>query len=91
MTIELDPDIAFEYLDDGGLLVCYLPTGDYYQLSNPAGMIWQLIWETRDFASATTGLAHAMKIDLPEAREGMRAFLTEMHARRLVNNVVESE
>src|SRR3954465_11395736 len=78
VTIELDPDIAFEYLDDGGLLITNLRQTEMWQLSAPAGMIWQLIWETRDFGTTARGMTEQMEITPEEAREGLLAFCAEM-------------
>lgn len=34
------PDVAWEVLPDGGLTVCHLPTGGFWELSSPAGVLW---------------------------------------------------
>src|SRR4051794_17172258 len=89
VTIELDPDIAFEYLDDGGLLITNLRQTEMWQLSAPAGMIWQLIWETRDFGATVGGMAERMEITSEEASDGLVAFCAEMQAREIVADVTE--
>src|SRR3954454_9098805 len=89
VTIELDPDIAFEYLDDGGLLITNLRHTEMWQLSAPAGMIWQLIWKTRDFQATARGMSERMEITPEEASEGLLAFCAEMQARDIVADVTE--
>jgi hypothetical protein len=69
--IELEDAVGFEYLDDGGLLVANLAAvqGDYWQLSPPAGGLWAIIWESRDFSA----LAAAFTASTGDAADGVAA------------------
>ena len=73
-VITLHPELAFEYLDDGGVLICQLERGDYWQLSGPAGRIWAWIWESCDFDF----VAEAMTRELTEDRRAAVVSLTEL-------------
>jgi hypothetical protein len=76
--IELHPELAFEYLDDGGVLICQLERGDYWQLSAPAGQIWQWIWETRGFAATVGKMTAEFDILASEAAESLAALCGQL-------------
>jgi Coenzyme PQQ synthesis protein D (PqqD) len=76
--IELHPELAFEYLDDGGVLICQLERGDYWQLSAPSGQIWQWVWESRDFRTAATSMARGLSVDEAEAAESLAALCDQL-------------
>jgi hypothetical protein len=82
--IELHPDIAFEYLDDGGVLICQLERGDYWQLSAPSGQIWSWIWELRNFDAVVDVMATELTVRREEALATLAGLCLELREREVV-------
>ena len=72
------PDTAFRQVgDEGGLVV--LPGRAEVKVLNPVGIaVFSLLDGTRDVDALAARVAEEFEIDLPQAREDVVAFLTEL-------------
>ena len=83
-AITVSDDVAFEYLDDGGLLVSRLVTGEPWQLSAPAGQLWRWILRHGRFRDVATTMVQGLGVTEAEATSGLGAFCQEMESRGLL-------
>ena len=82
--IHLHPELAFEFLDDGGVLLCQLERGDYWQLSDPSGRIWSWIWASRDFDAVAAAMARELSMSRVMADGSLTQLLSELREREAV-------
>ncbi len=73
------PDTAFRQVgDEGGLVV--LPGKSEVKVLNPVGIaVFSRLDGTKDVNELAGIIAGEFEIDLPQAREDVIAFLTELH------------
>lgn len=73
------PDTAFRQVgDEGGLVV--LPGRSEVKVLNPVGIaVFSRLDGTKDVNDLAGIIAEEFEIDLPQAREDVIAFLTELH------------
>lgn len=84
MIIELRNDVAWEYLDDGGVLACQLDEGAYWQFGPPAGAIWALIVEVGDFHDVASRMPDVIGVSPFEAYAGLEAFCETLEVMNLL-------
>lgn len=83
-AIKIRDDVAYEYLDDGGLLVCQLSEGEYWQLGSPAGELWALIVEVGDFERIAARMPGVADVTPVEAYAGLEAFCESLEVMELL-------
>ena len=78
------PDLAWELLDDGGLMVCPLTGGDILELSAPAGRLWTWIVDGADLTRLAQHLVEELDVPEDEAEDQARAFCQALTERGLL-------
>jgi hypothetical protein len=82
--VRLRADVAYEYLDDGGVLACQLSDGSYWQLGPPAGALWALATELSDFRAIAARLPEVVDVTPVEAYAGLEAFCHSLEVMELI-------
>jgi hypothetical protein len=84
--IRIAPDLAWELLDDGGLMVCPLKGGDLLELSTPAGLLWTWIVDGVTLEHLAQQLTDELGVDGNEAEDQARAFCQALRERDLLQH-----
>ena len=84
--IRIADDLAFEMLDDGGILFCVLREGAYWQLSAPAGRLWTWINERPDFAAVCDEMVKALGDSRAESEAGLGRLCEELLSRGIITS-----
>jgi hypothetical protein len=84
--VQIRADVAYEYLDDGGVLVCQLSLGAYRELGPPAGAIWGLILDLAMFEEVAAHLPEVACVSRLEAGAALEAFCQSLEELRLITS-----
>jgi len=85
------PDTAFRQIgDEGGLVV--LPGRSEVKVLNPVGIaVFSLLDGSRDIDALAATIAAEFDIDVAQAREDVRSFLSELHNEGMLADAAPSE
>ena len=75
MSGRLRDDVAWEYLDDGGVLFCQMSEGAYWQLGPPSGALLAHLLAPGAGADAVAQVLGIFPVEVPAALEAFRETL----------------
>ena len=81
--------VAWELVDDGSVMFCHLPSGEFGQMPAPGGVIWERLADglTLDELAALVAEPHALPPELATA--GAQEIYDTLAERDLVANAPE--